>query len=207
MSKIVLATRNKGKLAELSALLADSGIEVESLAAHPDIGEIPETGDTFEANARIKAEAVCKATGLVAVADDSGLMVDALEGAPGIYSARFSGEDATDAANNVKLLKEMACVPDERRTARFVCVMVAMAPDGEAITARGTWEGVILREPRGEGGFGYDPLFFLPGEGVTSAELPAERKNDLSHRGQAMRALMSKWPDFWKKACKGYPLD
>ncbi len=200
MQKVVLATRNKGKIAELSAMLGPLGVEVMGLEAFPDIGEIPETGKTFEENALIKAKAVCAATGLPALADDSGLVVDALGGAPGVYSARFAGEGAPDAENNAKLLREMATVPEERRSARFVSVVVAAAPSGATITARGTWEGAVTRKPRGQGGFGYDPLFLDPSLGRTAAELSPEEKNARSHRGNALRKLMELWPDFWKKA-------
>jgi len=200
VQKIVLATRNKGKVAELSALLAPLGVEVLGLDAFPEVGEIVETGKTFEENALIKARAVCQATGLPAMADDSGLVVDALGGAPGVYSARFAGQDASDADNNGKLLREMATVPEERRSARFVSVVAAMAPSGATITARGTWEGSITRKPRGKGGFGYDPLFLDPALGKTAAELEPEEKNARSHRGNALNKLMEQWPEFWKNA-------
>ncbi|MGE4504399.1 MAG: XTP/dITP diphosphatase [Desulfovibrionaceae bacterium] len=203
MTAVVLATRNKGKIREISALLQDWGIEVRGLDQYPEIGEIPETGETFEENARIKAEAVSRATGLVALADDSGLAVDALSGAPGVYSARYAGEEATDVENNAKLLDALADVPDEGRGARFVCVMVAMAPDGTSIEARGEWPGVIARQTRGPGGFGYDPLFLVPGTGKTSAELAPEDKNSRSHRGKALAALRDIWQPFWKQVGNG----
>ncbi|MBU1611372.1 MAG: non-canonical purine NTP pyrophosphatase [Proteobacteria bacterium] len=149
MPSVVLATRNKGKIKELSALLGNFGITVQGLDAFPEIGEIPETGNTFEENARIKAEAVSRATGLTALADDSGLAVEALGGAPGVYSARYSGPEATDETNNAKLLAALDGVADANRTARFVCVVVAMTPDGQSIQARGEWEGVIARERSG----------------------------------------------------------
>lgn len=199
MQKLVLATRNKGKIAELSDMLGPLGVEVVGLDAFPDIGEIAETGQTFEENALIKARAVCEATGLPALADDSGLVVDALGGAPGIYSARFSGERASDAENNAKLLRELATVPEERRSARFVSVVAAVAPSGATLTARGTWEGVVARKPRGQGGFGYDPLFLDTELGKTAAELAPADKNARSHRGNALRKLVEAWPDFWKQ--------
>lgn len=198
MITVVLATGNKGKLRELAAMLDGFGIELKSLADFPDIGEIVEDGDTFEANALIKAKAVCDATGLPAIADDSGLAVDALNGAPGVYSARYSGDGATDATNNIKLLKELDCTPDAERTARFVCALAAMAPNGHSLVVRGEWEGQILREPRGENGFGYDPLFFLPRLGKSSAELPPAEKNAISHRGLALAKLREQWPEFAK---------
>ena len=197
---IVLATGNKGKLVELRAMLAEHDIDVRGLDEFPDIGEIVESGATFEENALIKARAVCSVTGMIAVADDSGLAVDALSGAPGVHSARYSGEGATDASNNIKLLKALECVPEDKRTARFVCVMAAVAPNGAILTTRGEWPGTVLASPRGAGGFGYDPLFLDPVAGLTAAEMQPADKNTVSHRGRALKALMARWPDFWKKA-------
>lgn len=196
---VVLATRNAGKIKELNALLANLGVTVIGLADFPAIGEIPETGETFLENARIKARAVCQATGLISLADDSGLCVDALSGAPGVRSARFAGEDATDAANNAKLLAAMAHVPEADRTCRFVSVVVATAPDGRELTAEGVWEGRVTTTPAGAGGFGYDPLFFDPTAGKTAAELTAAEKNARSHRGKALAALLAKWAE-WRKS-------
>ncbi|EFL52747.1 non-canonical purine NTP pyrophosphatase, rdgB/HAM1 family [Solidesulfovibrio fructosivorans JJ]] len=196
-TQVVLATRNKGKIKELNALLMPLGVRVVGLDAFPDIGDIPETGETFLDNARIKAQAVCKATGLVSLADDSGLCVDALSGAPGVHSARFSGEHASDAANNAKLLAAMAHVPERDRTCRFVSVVVAACPDGRELTAEGTWEGRVLAAPAGNGGFGYDPLFFDSTAGKSSAELTPEEKNARSHRGKALAKLVAAWPGFW----------
>jgi XTP/dITP diphosphohydrolase len=196
-AKVVLATRNQGKIRELSALLAPLGVTVVGLADFPDIGEIPETGDTFLENARIKARAVCRATGLVSLADDSGLCVDALSGAPGVYSARYAGENASDAANNAKLLAALAHVPEPARTCRFVSVVVAAGPDGRELTAEGAWEGRVATSPSGEGGFGYDPLFFDPTAGKTAAALAPAEKNARSHRGKALAALVAAWPGFW----------
>jgi XTP/dITP diphosphohydrolase len=195
---IVLATRNRGKAAELARLLEPHGVEVTTLAEYPEIGDIPETGDTFAENARIKADVVASATGLVAVADDSGLEVDALDGAPGVRSARFAGENADDAANNEKLLDALEGVDDPDRTARFVCHLVARSPSGETVEARGEWEGRILREPAGENGFGYDPLFLVPDLNRTSAQLDPDEKNARSHRGKALGKLAESWPGFWK---------
>jgi XTP/dITP diphosphohydrolase len=197
-TKVVLATRNTGKIKELAALLSDLGVVVVGLADFPEIGEIPETGSTFMENARIKARAVCLATGLTSLADDSGLCVDALAGAPGVHSARYSGEAATDAANNAKLLAAMARVPEPDRTCRFVSVVVAAAPDGRELTAEGTWEGRLTFAPAGAGGFGYDPLFFDPAAGKTAAELTAAEKNARSHRGKALADLVANWPAFWR---------
>ncbi len=187
---IVLATTNRGKIAELRALLAETGITVKGLADFPDMGDIPETGATFAENARLKAAAVARATGLSAVADDSGLCVDALDGAPGVHSARYDGENATDAGNNAKLLDALRHVPPEKRAARFVCAMAATTPDGRWAEARGEWPGVIAPSPQGDGGFGYDPLFFDPSLGRTAAQLTPEEKNARSHRGQALAQLI-----------------
>jgi XTP/dITP diphosphohydrolase len=197
-TKVVLATRNAGKIRELHALLARLGVAVVGLSEFPQIGDIPETGTTFLENARLKARAVCQATGLVSLADDSGLCVDALSGAPGVYSARFSGEDATDASNNAKLLAALAHVPAKDRACRFVSVVVAAAPDGRELTAEGVWEGRVATAPSGDGGFGYDPLFFDPTAGKTAAALTAAEKNARSHRGKALAALVANWANFWR---------
>jgi XTP/dITP diphosphohydrolase len=196
--QVVLATRNGGKIKELHALLAPLGVRVCGLADFPDIGEIPETGETFLDNARLKARAVCQATGLVSIADDSGLCVDALSGAPGVYSARFSGENATDAGNNAKLLAALVHVPERDRTCRFVSVVVAASPDGRELVAEGVWEGRVLPAPAGNGGFGYDPLFFDATAGKSAAEMTPEEKNARSHRGKALAGLVADWPGFWR---------
>lgn len=196
---IVLATKNKGKIAELRALLEKSGITVKGLADFPDLGDIPETGTTFADNARIKARAVSTALDLPAVADDSGLCVDALSGAPGVYSARYSGENATDQANNAKLLAALAHVPDDARTARFVCAMAAMTPDGRLAESQGAWEGRIAAAPAGDGGFGYDPLFLVPDLGRTAAQLTPAEKNARSHRGLALARLVPLLTDLLAK--------
>ncbi len=193
-TRVVLATRNAGKISELAALLQDCGVEVVGLSAFPDIGEIPETGATFLENARLKARAVCQATGLISLADDSGLCVDALDGAPGVYSARYAGENATDADNNAKLLAALAHVPEAQRTCRFVSVVVAAAPNGRELVAQGTWEGRVAFAPAGTGGFGYDPLFFDPKLGRTAAELTPAEKNARSHRGKALVEFLAQWP-------------
>lgn len=197
---LVLATRNPGKVRELNALLSGLGFAVKGLDAFPRIGEIEETGTTFEENALIKARTVAAATGLAALADDSGLEVDALDGAPGVYSARYSDPDATDEKNNQKLLDALRTVPEERRGCRFVSVVAACAPGGAVLVAQGRWEGRVLPAPRGGGGFGYDPLFLDPELGMSAAELDPETKNARSHRGRALRALLAQWPDFWRRA-------
>lgn len=200
MTRLVVATRNPGKVREIHEMLAAlGGYEVVGLA---DLGipESPEEDaveafDTFEENALAKARYFAARTGLLALADDSGICVDALGGAPGVRSRRFAAPDAArgegqDTANNRHLLALLADVPDDGRTARYVCAAALAWPDGRETVRTGTCEGVILRAPRGEGGFGYDPLFHLPDEGRTFGELPAERKNEISHRGKAVRAIV-----------------
>jgi len=191
-ARLVFATRNPGKVVELHQLCA--GLELEILSARDlDVPDVVEDGDSFAANAAKKALEVSRATGLPALADDSGLEVDALGGAPGVISARYAGPEHDDRRNNDKLLRELDGVPPGRRTARFRSV-VALADasgrlGGEVLTAEGTCEGIILEQPRGTGGFGYDPLFFAPELGCTFAEAGVGPKNDLSHRARAMRAM------------------
>lgn len=187
---IVLATRNRGKIEELAQLLLGLGVELTSLADHPEIGEIEERGETFLENARQKARAVAAAVpGALVLADDSGLVVDALGGAPGVRSARYAGQQGDSAANNEKLLREMRHVPAGQRLAAFVCTMVLVAPDGREWDVEGRCEGEIGTKLRGSMGFGFDPLFIVPGEGRTMAELPMARKNEISHRGRALRQI------------------
>ncbi len=189
MKKAVLATKNKGKLKELQELLRELDIEILSLDDFPEVGKIVEDGKSFFENAMKKAKTVSEKTGLLAIADDSGLEVDALQGKPGIYSARFAGEDATDAKNNEKLLLEMKDIPIEKRGAQFRCVIVAYRPDGKWIKTEGICRGTITTEPRGEKGFGYDPVFLPEGLNKTMAELSMEEKNKISHRGKALLEL------------------
>jgi len=188
---IVLASNNAGKVGEIDELLAAVRIRVIPQGAL-GVSEVEETGTTFVENAILKARHAARHCGLAAIADDSGLEVDALKGAPGIYSARFAGRGASDAANLEKLLTVLRGVPEARRTARFRCLMVYMlhGEDPTPLICQGTWEGRILSAPRGENGFGYDPVFHVPGEDRSAAELPAATKNHLSHRGQALRALV-----------------
>lgn len=167
-----------------------SDIQVLSLDAFPNAPEVIEDGDTFEANAIKKAREIAKYTGLPALADDSGLVVDTLNGAPGVYSARYAGEDATDEANNAKLVKNLRGISASHRTAHFCCAMALATSDGRVQTTEAIWEGRILTTPRGANGFGYDPLFYVPTHNRTSAELSSEKKNRLSHRGQALRAIL-----------------
>lgn len=189
--KLVLATHNEGKVRELRELLAGTGYDVVSLAEYPHVPEVIEDGDTFRANAVKKARQVAAAVGEIALADDSGLEVDYLNGAPGVHSARFAGTGHDDAANNQKLLKLLQGVPPEKRTARFRCVVAVATPDGRVETAEGTCEGLIIDEPRGENGFGYDPLFWVSEYGKTFAELDGTTKNSISHRGQALQKVQS----------------
>lgn len=204
--KIVLASSNSGKIAELSAMLAPYGLEVMGLADFPQIGEIEENGASFSENALIKARAVAKATGLPSLADDSGLVVEALDGAPGIFSARFSDDmpylpgENRDQRNMRKLLRLMANVPEEKRACRFVTAMAAARPDGGELSTIGEWHGRLLFEPRGANGFGYDPVFFDSELGLAAAELSRAEKNSRSHRGKALAAMLKLLPDFLKCA-------
>ncbi len=195
--RFVVATHNRKKLEELSRIL--SALDIEAVTGDQIgvvLSEPDETGVTFEENARIKAESACRETGLPAVADDSGLMVDALDGAPGVHSARYAGTGASDADRNVKLLNALKDTPKERRTAKFVSVICCVFPDGDVVTARGECPGRIAYAPRGEDGFGYDPLFIvdggLPGAGKTFAELTGEEKDAVSHRGNALRVFSAR---------------
>lgn len=190
----MLATRNQGKVSELEQLLAGTGIAVVSLAAFPAAPEVEETGETFAANALLKAQAAARHTGLVALADDSGLEVDALGGRPGVYSARFAGPHASDADNNRKLLDLLASVPDAQRTCRFRSAVAIVRPDGRSDVAEGACEGRVLHSPRGTDGFGYDPLFLVPELGKTFAELSIDEKNQISHRGRALRLALELLP-------------
>ncbi len=184
-----MASGNAGKLREIERILADFNVEIVPQVEF-GVSDADETGTTFVENALIKAKHAVDATGLPAIADDSGLAVDALDGRPGVYSARYAGPDATDEANNNRLLAELAGVPDEERGAAFHCVVCFLEPgESEPVIAEGEWRGRILRQRRGDGGFGYDPLFFVPDAGCTAAELEPAEKNRRSHRGQALREL------------------
>lgn len=186
--KVILASQNQHKLVELSAILSQLGFEIALESEYGLKVEVEETGTTFEENSLLKAEAVMRASGLPVLADDSGLMVDALDGAPGVYSARY-GHKNSDAERIDYLLENLQGVPAERRTAKFVCVITCLWPDGRKIVARGECPGVILDAPRGQGGFGYDPVFYLPEFGKTYAELQPEQKNAVSHRARALQAF------------------
>ena len=188
--KVVLASGNQGKLREFYRILGDAGFEIAPQSDY-DVVDVPETGLTFVENAIIKARNAAQQSGLPALADDSGIEVDALNGRPGIYSARYSGKG--DDANNQKLLEEMKDVPDDKRTARFRCCIVYMRhpEDPSPLIADASWEGMIMRELSGANGFGYDPLFFVPSRGVSSAELSPDEKNAISHRGKALQMILS----------------
>lgn len=189
MKELLVASGNKGKLREFGELLRGVVETILSPADFPQLPEVEEDGDTFEANAIKKALSAARFTGKPVLADDSGLCVDYLGGRPGVFSARFAGESASDAENNSLLLRELAGVPGENRTAAFHCVIALCLPDGSCQTFDGMLPGVILEAPRGEGGFGYDPLFLVPEYGQTFSELPMEIKNVISHRGRAMQML------------------
>ncbi|MGD8547151.1 MAG: XTP/dITP diphosphatase [Thiohalophilus sp.] len=191
MQRIVLASNNPGKVSEIGQMLAEFDLQVLPQSDF-DINEVEETGLTFVENAILKARNAAQHSGLPAIADDSGLEVDALNGAPGIYSARYAGTGASDEQNLQKLLQDLKDIPEAERTARFQCLMVFMrhASDPTPLICQGTWEGIITFEPRGKHGFGYDPVFYVPEQQCTSAELSPETKNRLSHRGQALRALV-----------------
>lgn len=191
--KIALASNNAGKIREIQALLAELDLEIVPQSEFTR-EEAEETGLTFVENAILKARHAASASGLPAIADDSGIEVDALNGAPGVFSARYAGVGADDAANNEKLLRELAGVPAALRTARFRCVMAYLRhpADPSPLIGEGVWEGILLEAPQGANGFGYDPLFFVPSMGCASAELAPAEKNRLSHRGQALRALIER---------------
>jgi XTP/dITP diphosphohydrolase len=190
MTRYLVASKNQGKVKEMKALLAPLMIEIVSLDETPDAPEVPETGNTFVENAVIKATAYARYYGLPAIADDSGLEVDALNGRPGIYSARFAGERASDDENNRKLMEMMRDFPDGDRGCRYVCAIAVASPERLLWTGEGVCKGRLLREPRGRNGFGYDPYFYLAEFGQTMAELAPATKNRISHRAQAMSKLI-----------------
>lgn len=192
MKRIIFATGNAGKMVEIRAILADLGIPVLSMKEAGITADIVENGKSFEENADIKAKAIMELTGDVVLADDSGLEIDYLNGEPGIYSARYMGEDTSYEIKNQNLIDRLAGVPKEKRTARFVCAIAAAFPDGTVLHSRGTIEGIIGYEAKGENGFGYDPIFYLPKYQCTTAELSPEKKNELSHRGKALRMMKEK---------------
>lgn len=190
--RIIFATGNEGKMREIRMILEDLGVPVLSMKEAGISADIEENGKSFAENAAIKAKAIMEMTGEIVMADDSGLEIDYLDGAPGIYSARFMGEDTSYDIKNKALIDKLAGVPDEKRTARFVCAIACALPDGQILESRGTMEGIIGYEIKGENGFGYDPIFYLPECDCTSAEISPEKKNELSHRGKALRAMKEK---------------
>jgi XTP/dITP diphosphohydrolase len=196
--KVILASKNPHKLTELSVILSQHGFEIALESEYGLDIDVDETGTTFEENSLLKAEAVMKASGLPVLADDSGLMVDALDGAPGVYSARY-GHKSSDGERTAFLLENMKDVPDDKRTAKFVCVITCLWPDGRKIVARGECPGVITREVHGKNGFGYDPVFYLPELGMTYAELPSEQKNAISHRARALQDFCRKYQQMQEK--------
>ena len=196
--KVILASKKPHKLTELSVILSQHGFEIALESEYGLDIDVDETGTTFEENSLLKAEAVMKASGLPVLADDSGLMVDALDGAPGVYSARY-GHKSSDGERTEFLLENMKDVPDGKRTAKFVCVITCLWPDGRKIVARGECPGVITHEVHGENGFGYDPVFYLPELGMTYAELPSEQKNAISHRARALQEFCRKYQQMQEK--------
>lgn len=192
MKKLIFATSNEGKMKEVRAILADTGYEILSMAEAGIKVDVEENGTTFEENARIKAQAVHEASQIghaLVLADDSGLEIDRLDKEPGVHSARYMGEDTSYEIKNARLLERLEGVPGEQRTARFVCVIAAVFADGHCVTVREAMEGFIGYEPRGENGFGYDPIFYLDLDGPSNAQLSMEEKNRSSHRGKALRAM------------------
>lgn len=190
--RIIFATGNEGKMREIRLILADLGLEILSMKEAGAVVDIEENGTTFAENAEIKARAVWNCTGDIVLADDSGLVVDYLGGEPGVYSARHMGEDTSYEIKNQAIIDRLADAKEEERTARFVSAIAAVLPDGTVIHTEGTVEGVIAHTPAGTGGFGYDPIFYLPEYGMTSAEIPIEKKNEISHRGKALEAMKIK---------------
>lgn len=189
VERIIFATHNEGKMKEIRMIMEGLGVPVVSMKEAGITAEIEENGSSFEENAVIKAKAVMELTGEIVLADDSGLEIDYLDGAPGVYSARYMGEDTSYDVKNTAILRQLDGVPDEKRTARFVCAIACAFPDGFVLTSRGVMEGIIGHEIKGENGFGYDPIFYLPECGCTSAQITPERKNELSHRGKALRSM------------------
>lgn len=189
MKRMIFATGNEDKMREIKEILGDLPLEILSMKQAGISADIEENGRSFEENALIKARAVCDIAREMVLADDSGLEIDYLNGEPGIYSARYMGEDTSYRVKNQSLIDRLEGVPEEKRTARFVCAIAAVFPDGREVVVRGTIEGIIGYEERGENGFGYDPIFYLPDRGVSTAEIPAEEKNSISHRGNALRKM------------------
>lgn len=198
MKEIIIATKNRGKARDFIGMFEPLGFNVKTLHDYEEIEDVEETGTTFEENAIIKAEAVAKRLGRIVIADDSGLIVDALDGEPGIYSARYAGEQKDDEANIDKVLEKLKSVPDNERTARYYCALAMTFPDGKTTTVNGTCEGIIRHERRGTNGFGYDPIFYMSEMEKTMAEITLEEKNQISHRAEAMRKLKDILPSLMR---------
>ena len=192
MKKIIFATGNQNKMKEIREIMSDAGDRIFSLKEAGIEAEIDENGTTFEENAIIKAKAICELTGQIVLADDSGLEVDYMDKAPGVYSARYLGEDTPYSVKNETIIKNLENAKGEERSARFVCVIAAAFPDGRVITARGVIEGFIGYEEKGDNGFGYDPIFYVPEYNMTTAQMDSEQKNRISHRGKALRLMKEK---------------
>ncbi|NMD70680.1 XTP/dITP diphosphatase [Bacillus sp. DNRA2] len=200
MKEIIIATKNKGKTKEFQQMFAKRGYQVRTLLDFPELADVEETGTTFEENAILKAETISKQLDKIVIADDSGLVIDALDGRPGVYSARYAGEAKSDEANNDKVLAELADVPDENRTARFYCALAIAVPGKLTKTVSGTVEGRILHERIGTNGFGYDPIFFSLEANRGMAELSSEEKNQISHRGKALKKLDEQFESLFERA-------
>ncbi|WP_394205320.1 nucleoside-triphosphate diphosphatase [Lactococcus chungangensis] len=198
---LLIATRNEGKTREFKAMFSQLGYDIKNLNDFPELPEVAETGMTFEENARLKAETISELTGEIVLADDSGLMVEVLGGLPGVWSARFAGEHATDAANNAKLLHELAstAVSPEKRKAKFHTTLVVAAQEKSSLVVEGEWHGAIATIPKGDDGFGYDPLFVDEETGRTAAQMTLEQKNKVSHRARALQNLLKEWPDWLRQ--------
>jgi XTP/dITP diphosphohydrolase len=195
MKQVIIATKNAGKVREFQAILGKRGVEVKSLLDFPDCPDVEETGSTFAENAILKAEAMARYFNTTVIADDSGLSIDALGGRPGVYSARYAGEEKNDQKNIAKVLSELEGVPSAKRTARFHCALAVAAPGRHTTVVEGTCEGYITEKPQGENGFGYDPIFYVPQKGKTMAQLSAEEKNQISHRAKALEKLDKQWDE------------
>ncbi|RFU65918.1 XTP/dITP diphosphatase [Peribacillus glennii] len=196
MKTVIIATKNKGKAKEFESLFHPKGYQVLTLLDLDPSIDVEETGTTFEENAILKAEAIANEFGRFVVADDSGLIVDALDGRPGIYSARYAGEEKNDAANTAKVLEELEGIPDAQRTARFYCALALASPNQQTITVSGSVDGIIAKVPSGENGFGYDPVFYVQEKGKMMAEMDSGEKNAISHRAKALKALEEKLDQF-----------
>lgn len=196
VKQVIIATKNSGKAKEFEKMFSTFQIEVKTLLDIPDSIDVEETGTTFEENAILKAETISQQYNIMTIADDSGLIIDALDGRPGIYSARYAGEDKNDESNIEKVLREMIDIPDDDRTARFYCALALAIPGKKTLTVSGTCEGMILRERKGNNGFGYDPIFLIKDKGLTMAEIPSIEKNRISHRANALEQLQSVLKDY-----------